>query len=69
MNAKKVINQLLQERNMDINSLSEKLNIKPQSLRNKLNRGNYSLSDFLEILDILDCDLQVITRDSKKIFE
>ena len=69
MNAKKEINQLLLERNMDINSLSEKLNIKPQSLRNKLNRGNYSLSDFLEILDILDCDLQVITRDSKKIFE
>lgn len=69
MNSKKVINQLLLERNMSINELAERLNIQPQSLRNKLNRGNYSLIDFMEILDILNCDLQVITRDSKKIFE
>lgn len=45
------------------------MGILPQSLRNKISRNNYSLKDFLAILDLLDCDLQVITRDSKKIFE
>lgn len=69
MNAKKVINQLLLERDMDINLLSQRLDIQPQSLRNKINRGNYSLSDFVHMLDILDCDLQVVARDTKKIFE
>lgn len=69
MNAKKVINQLLLERNMDIISLAAKLEIQPQSLRNKINRESYSLSDFLQILDILECDLQVVTRDTKRIFD
>lgn len=69
MDTKKVINQLMLERGLNYISLSEKLDIQPQSLRNKINRGNYSLNDFVAILDILECDLQVITRDSKKIFE
>ena len=69
MDAKKVINQLLLERHMTLNQLAEKLDMQPQSLRNKLNRGNYSLKDYAAILDILDCDLQVITRDTQKIFE
>lgn len=69
MDSKKVINQLLLERHTNIIELAEKLEIQPQSLRNKINRGNYSLSDFMQILNILECDLQVITRDSKKIFE
>lgn len=69
MDSKKVINQLFLERNTNINEFSKKLDIQPQSLRNKINRGNYSLNDFVEWLDLLDCDLQVITRDTKKIFE
>lgn len=68
MDAKKVINQLMIERNTGITELSEKLGMQPQSLRNKLNRGSYSLNDFLEILNCLDCDLQVVTRDTKKVF-
>lgn len=69
MDSKKVIKQLMLERNINIEQLAEALNLSPQSLRNKLNRGSYSLNDFLEILDILNCDLQVVTRDTKKIFE
>ena len=69
MDAKKVINQLLLERHTDINGLSEKLGIKSQSLRNKISRGNYSLNDFIEMIDKVNCDVQVITRDTKKVFE
>lgn len=69
MDCKKVISQLLLERNMNISDLASELNMKPQSLRNKLSRGNYSVSDFQEMLKILDCDLQVITNDTKKVFQ
>ena len=68
MDVKKVIKQIMTERNIDYIELAEKLGMQPQSLRTKIYRGNYSLSDFIEIMDILECDLQVITRDSKKIF-
>lgn len=32
-------------------------------------RGNYSLSDFMKMMDILECDIQIVARDSKKIFD
>ncbi|WP_301082568.1 DUF6471 domain-containing protein [Thomasclavelia cocleata] len=69
MDTKKVINQVLLERNTNINEVAEKLQMLPQSLRNKISRGNYSFSDFEKIMDILNCDIQVITRDTKKVFE
>ena len=69
MDTKKVINQVLLERNTNINEVAEKLQMLPQSLRNKISRGNYSFSDFEMIMDILNCDMQVITRDTKKVFE
>ncbi len=69
MDAKKVFNQILLERNMTYEDVAIKLDINTQSLRNKINRGNYGLTDFIKMMDILDCDLQVVTRDSKKIFD
>lgn len=69
MDAKKVINQLLLERHTNINEMAEKMDMLPQSLRNKISRGNYSLTDFIKIMDFLDCDIQVITRDTRKVFE
>ncbi len=69
MDVKKVLNQLLLERHTNINEMAEKLGILPQSLRNKISRGNYSFSDFEKMMDILECDIQVITRDTKKVFE
>lgn len=68
MDCKKVISQVMLERNINYDELAEKLNMKTQSLRNKISRGNYSMNDFMEIMDILDCDIQIITRDTKKIF-
>lgn len=64
LDCKKVINQLLLERNTNITELAGKLGIQPQSLRNKINRGNYSINDFQGILEILDCDLQVVANES-----
>lgn len=69
MDAKKVINQLLLERHTNITEMSEKFGMLPQSLRNKISRGNYSFSDFEKMMDILDCDIQVVTRDTRKVFE
>lgn len=69
MDTKKVINQLLLERHTNINEMAAKLNMLPQSLRNKISRGNYSFSDFEKMMDILDCDIQVVTRDTRKVFE
>lgn len=69
MDAKKVINQLLLERHTDINRFAEVIGMKPQSLRNKISRGNYSLTDFIDMMDKLDCDVQVVTRDTHKVFE
>ena len=68
MDVKKVIKQIMTERNIDYIELAKKMDMQPQSLRTKIYRGNYSLSDFIEIMDILECDLQVQTRDTKKIF-
>lgn len=69
MDAKKVVKQVLLERHMDYSDLAPKVGLKTQSLRNKLNRGNYSLTDFQKLLNELDCELQVITRDTKKVFQ
>lgn len=69
MDTKKVINQLILERHTNINEMAAKMEILPQSLRNKISRGNYSFSDFEKMMDILDCDIQVITRDTRKVFE
>lgn len=68
MDVKKVIKQIMAERNIDYIELAEKLGMQPQSLRTKIYRGNYSLKDFMEIMDILDCDIIVQTRDANKIF-
>lgn len=49
--------------------MAAKLGMNAQSLRNKINRGNYGLADFIEMMDLLECDVQVVTRDSKKVFD
>ena len=69
MNSKKVIDQLMLERGVDYEWMAAKLGMQTQSFRNKISRGSYGLDDFIEMLDILGCDVQVIARDSKKIFD
>lgn len=68
MDAKKVFSQTMLERNMSYDEMAAKLGMNTQSLRNKISRGNYSLSDFINMMDILECDVIVQTRDTKKIF-
>lgn len=69
MDAKKVFNQIMLERNTNYEEIATKLGMNTQSLRNKINRGNYKLTDFIKMMDILECDVQVVTRDSKKVFD
>ena len=69
MDAKKVFNQVMLERNMTFDEMAVILEMNTQSLRNKISRNNYSLNDFIKMMDVLECDVQVVTRDSKKIFD
>lgn len=69
MNSKKVLNQVMLERGVDYEWVANKLGMQTQSLRNKISRGNYGLNDFIQMMDILGCDIQVVTRDSKKVFD
>lgn len=69
MAASKIIKQLMIERSMSVKELAEKLEIAPQSMSNKLYRDSFSFDEVLKITDILDCDIQFITRDTKKIFQ
>lgn len=57
------------ERHTNYEEVAGKLGMNTQSLRNKISRGNYGLTDFIEMMDILECDVQVVTRDSKKVFD
>lgn len=69
MNSKKVLNQVMLERGVDYEWMAVKLGMQTQSFRNKISRGNYGLNDFIQMMDILGCDIQVVTRDSKKVFD
>ena len=68
MDAKKVFSQIMLERNMSYDEMAAKLGMNTQSLRNKISRGNYGLSDFINMMDLLECDIIIQTRDTKKIF-
>lgn len=68
MGAGKVIKQLLLERKMSIKELAEKMNIIPQSMSNKIYRDTFSYEEIVKIADILNCDVKIITRDTKKEF-
>ena len=68
MGAGKIIKQLLLERNMSVKDLAEKMSIIPQSMSNKIYRDTFSYDEVVKIADILDCDVNIITRDTKKEF-
>ena len=68
MSAGKIIKQVMLERNVSVKDLAGKLGIEPQSVSNKLYRDSFSYKEVEKIADILDCDVPLITRDTKKIF-
>lgn len=65
----KIVKQLLIERNVAVSELAEKLDIKAQSMSNKLHRDNFSFQEIIEITNLLDCDIKIVTRDTNKTFE
>ncbi|WP_455544054.1 helix-turn-helix domain-containing protein [Intestinibacter sp.] len=69
MSATKLIKQIMIERNISVKDLAEKLDIKPQSMSNKFHRDSFSFNEVVKILDILDCDITIVTRDTEKIFK
>jgi DNA-binding Xre family transcriptional regulator len=64
-----IIKQVLIERGMNIKELAEKLDIKHQSMRNKLYRDAFSFEEMMKIMNVLECDLQIVTRDTNKTFK
>jgi DNA-binding Xre family transcriptional regulator len=64
-----IIKQLLIERDMNIKELAEKFEVSHQSMRNKLYRDTFTFEEMLRIADLLECDIEVITRDTKKVFK
>lgn len=68
MGATKAIKQLMQEREITVKQLADKLNINAQSMSNKLYRDSFSYEEVLKIADILNSDVKIITRDTKKEF-
>lgn len=69
MDASKIIKQIMIEKNLTVKDLAEKLEMQPQSLSNKLHRNSFSLNSFIKIIDVLDCDIQIVTRENHKIFK
>ena len=65
----KIIKQVMLERGITSKELAEKLGMKPQSLSNKFHRNSFTYSDVVKIADILNCDVELITRDTQKMFK
>ena len=68
LDGSKIIRQLLIEKDMNVSDLALLLGINAQSARNKLNRNSFTLAEFQKVLSVLDCELQVITKDTNKIY-
>ncbi len=68
MNGSQVIKQLMLESDTNINQLAELLGIQPQSVRNKLSRNSFTLAEFEKIINILDAELQVVSKKTKNIY-
>lgn len=65
MNGSQVIKQLMLESDTNINQLAELLGIQPQSVRNKLSRNSFTLAEFEKVINILDAELQVVSKRQK----
>jgi DNA-binding Xre family transcriptional regulator len=68
MGATKQIRQLLIEKDLKIKDLADLLEIKEQSARNKLYRDTFSYEEVERIADLLNCDVRIIMRDTRKEF-
>ena len=68
MDGAQVIKLLMMESKTDTNKLAELLGIKPQSVRNKLSRNSFTLSELEKVINVLDADMQVVSRITKNVY-
>lgn len=68
MGAAKAIKQILLERGKSVKELAVFLGITSQGMSNKLYRDKFTYKEVEKIADFLDCDVKIVTRDSKKEF-
>jgi len=68
MPAAKIIKQLLIERGKSVKDLAHYWGVTPQSMSNKLYRDKFTYEEVLQIMVFLNCDVKIITRDTKKEF-
>ncbi|MDR1629212.1 MAG: helix-turn-helix domain-containing protein [Oscillospiraceae bacterium] len=66
MAAAKIIKHLLIERGKSVKDLADLFGITGQGMSNKLYRDNFTYDEVVKIADFLDCDVKIITRDTKK---
>jgi len=64
----KTIRQILIERDLTIKEFAAMYGIEYQSMRTKLLRDAFTYEEMIKIADMLNCDIKIITRDSKKQF-
>lgn len=57
------IKSILEAKNIKIKDIANKLGIKEQVFSNKLYRNTFTLSEYIKIANILECDVKTISRD------
>ena len=68
MGAAKRVKMLLIEQGKSVKDIAAVLDIAPQSMSNKLYRDSFTFDEIVKICDYLDADVQIITRDTHKVF-
>lgn len=68
MGAAKRIKMLLIEQGKSVKDVAAVLGIAPQSVSNKLYRDSFTFDEVVKICDYLEADVQIITRDTHKVF-
>ena len=68
MGAAKRVKMLLIEQGKSVKDIAAILDIAPQSMSNKLYRDSFTFEEIVKICDYLGADVQIITRDTHKVF-
>lgn len=69
MSASNIVKHLMIERGIHAKDLALCLDIQEQSLYNKLSRDSFTYKEMEKIADYFNCDIQLVTRDTNKVFK
>lgn len=64
MSASSVIKKIMIDKKVSVKELAQKLGMKSQVLSNKLYRDTFTYNDYIKIVNILECDVKTISRNS-----